>query len=411
MSKHTLIIRQINSNLESKLSFQGEESFFLLCKKNGIKLDFACGGKGICGKCKIKFLKGAPIPNATERKFIHPNMLREGYRLACLTKINCDCEIEVPKEAMVSFDIVENAQEICWDYDGDSFGQASYFISMDLGTTTIVMEKRSIKDGKVLDVFKEVNDQRIYGADVVSRMEASINGKKDELKATIEKQIEKGIKYFGDKEQCACLLIAGNTVMQHILMGYDCEKLGKAPFTPETLDQIETEICGIKTYLLPGYSAFVGADIFADVKAIDECLCFVDEKKDEKKKVLLIDLGTNAEIVLLEKDHIYCTATAAGPAFDGGSVPGFFGSDMILYLAKLYEDGKIDSYGTLFDDTNCELSQEKIRELQLAKAAVSCGIDMLLEKTGYSYDDIDQVYLAGGFGYYINVSAAVKIGL
>lgn len=419
MSEPQLIIKRENGKIEGKLSFTMGESLLLLCKKAGISINAPCNGKGVCGKCRVKFLKGAPLPQPAERKNLTPDELRQGIRLACAAKLTGDCEVQLydekkPDAVTGHFDIRwEKYQEQC----DECSKSADCFIVADIGTTTLVMEKRKKLDGSIADVYKAVNAQRTYGADVLSRMEAALEGKGGQLSQLIIKQLAEGIKQLNaDGETADFMVIAANTTMIHLLMEYDVTGLSRAPFKPVTLEEIITEIAGIKTYIMPGISAFVGGDIAAGLHAVD----FAHENG---KWNLFIDLGTNAELVLFGKEKGICCATAAGPAFDGDAGTGFFGSDMIAVLAKLLKEEIVDETGTL-DEEHFEtgvdvplqngilhISQQQIRSLQLAKAAVRSGIEVLLKKKNLDIGQIDRVYLAGGFGYYLDVHAAVSIGL
>ena len=185
MSELQLVIKTENETSESKLFFESGESLLLLCQKAGIPVAANCGGKGICGKCKVRFLKGAPLPTAQERRFFSPDELRQGYRLACLSRLYTDCEIEVPKLRKV--DAVSKALDIKWKpidrYDG------KYFITTDIGTTTLVMQKVSASDGQVIETYKAVNAQNRFGSDVISRLEASEHGHREELSHIIRDQL------------------------------------------------------------------------------------------------------------------------------------------------------------------------------------------------------------------------------
>lgn len=429
MSHFQLIIRRENTDTESKLSFTTGESLLLLCQKAGIAPETPCGGKGICGKCRVKFLKNPPLPQPAERKSLTPDELRQGIRLLCVTRPAGDCEVLLFEEKKP--EVIGGKYDICWESVSDRGNITDgYFIAADIGTTTLVMEKRRKCDGRVEAVFKEVNVQRAFGADVLTRMEASLSGKSGELSQKMTEQLEKGVTQLcADGKKADFLVIAANTTMVHLLMNYSVEKLGRAPFIPETLDEILTEIGGIKTYIMPGYSAFVGGDIGAGLYM----LSFLQDKMQKRgrketkdspdKWNLFIDLGTNAELVLFCEDKGICCAAAAGPAFDGDAGTGFFGSDMIAVLANLLEKGIVDETGTLDDahfekgvsvpvkNGTMELSQKQIRNLQLAKAAVRSGIEILLSKAGIEKSEIGQVFLAGGFGYYLDVHGAVTIGL
>ena len=433
MSDLQLIIKYENDNAESKLFFQAGESLLLLCQKAGIALSLNCGGKGICGKCKVRFLKGAPMPGISDRRFFSPDELRQGYRLGCLVKLYSDCEVVLPEKKEP--DIIEDFVKVsfCLPETVIKNGRA-YFITTDIGTTTLVMQKRSILDGSVCAVYKAVNAQKCYGADVISRMEASMHGNREDLSNLIRGQIQEGFTTLG-LDDISFMVVAANTTMVHLLMGYDVSSLSKAPFLPKTLDEIETDIAGIPTYIMPGFSAFVGGDIFSGLLALG--MKNVDLTSDRvfehlrDKLILLLDLGTNAEMALIRNNRLVATSAAAGSAFDSIADVGIYGADIISFLYRLLKEKKIDEHGTLqgewFEkgvpyvvdedkdvntgtDAVC-ITQKHIRQMQLAKAAVRCGIDYLVEKFGCTMQEIDHVYVAGGFGYYLDIEAAFGVGL
>ncbi len=409
MSELQLVIKTENETSESKLFFKSGESLLLLCQKAGIPVAANCGGKGICGKCRVRFLKGAPLPTAQERRFFSPDELRQGYRLACLSRLYTDCEIEVPKLRRV--DAVSKAPDIKWKpidgYDG------KYFITTDIGTTTLVMQKVSASDGQVIETYKAVNAQNRFGSDVISRLEASEHGHREELSHIIRDQLCQGVEKLGGND-VLFMVIAANTTMVHLLMEYDVQGLSKAPFDAVCLDEIRTEISGIDTYIMPGYSAFVGGDIFSGILAVGSTT--------NNSPTLLIDLGTNAEMVLFDSDQMAATSAAAGSAFDSIADVGLFGADVVAILYRLLKEHRIDCHGTLQDEwfeqgvaieykKQVYITQDHIRRMQLAKAAVRCGIDYLSEAFGCALQDIGQVYVAGGFGYYLDVEAAFGVGL
>lgn len=417
MADGTLVIRDKNNDVISKLSFTNGESLLLLCQKAGITVDTACNGKGVCGKCKVQFIEGAPLPQPTERQKLSAEELRNGMRLACLTRLTADCEIVLRKG--IEPDAVTGNFDMAWQEEWQG-----YFLVADIGTTTVVIEKRRKCDGSIVGTYRAVNAQRVYGADVLSRMEAATSGNAETLQTAIREQLTEGVTQLCAVEPADFMVIAANTTMIHLLMKYPVEGLAKAPFCPETLDEVETEIAGLKTYIMPGISAFVGADIVAGVLAVESMAQQLHQKVEQNKGYkLFIDLGTNAELVLYNKNGGICTATAAGPAFEGDAGIGFFGSDMVAILAKLYENGIIDENGTLDDEyftsgvkipygeKEMHISQQQIRNLQLAKAAVRTGIEVLMQKADITEEEIKHVYLAGGFGYYLDVHAAAVIGL
>lgn len=294
-------------------------------------------------------------------------------------------------------------------------------IAADIGTTTIVMQLRRVTDGEVLETFRSVNPQRKYGLDVLSRIQAAMQAESpaEDMQSMVREILLQGIRQFEEiaesrQAQIYGMVIAGNTTMVHLLMGYPVDTLGKAPFFSEHLEEIQTRIGEVDTLIMPGFSAFVGADILAGVYGLEM------GENPKGKLSLLLDLGTNGEMVLGNQNKMLAAATAAGPAFEGRLDAGVWGADAIHFLALLYEKGLVDETGLLADpyfETGVTIgstiiTQADIRSLQLAKAAVHAGIQILCEEYGAETGKaIDRVYLAGGFGYFLNPKDAVAIGL
>ena len=287
-------------------------------------------------------------------------------------------------------------------------------IATDVGTTTIAMELLS-EDGTVEDSFACLNPQAKYGADVVSRVLAAEDPEKRKemhsmVKSAWARGAERFLKCLKDGEK-PCMVIAANTVMSYLLLGHDPKELGQAPFTATHLSGGEFELDDVHCMVLPGFSAFVGADLFAGAIA-----CKMTEKSEIQ---LLVDLGTNGEILLGNRDLILATATAAGPAFEGGPAKGTFGSDLVRLVARLLEEGILDETGLLSEPYftkgirigNVLMTKEAIRSLQVAKAAIQAGISVLMEQYGIAPEEISRVVLGGGFGYFLDPADAVRIGL
>lgn len=378
-------------------------------------------------------------------------------------------------EAVAEYAVSEKEGTVnCDALKADNEKGNMYAIAIDLGTTTLAF---SLVDGASAQIFHTVtmlNSQRKYGADVLSRIQASVDGKKDGLRKAIQNDLCEGIDKLlkeykiitvadSSSEQQSMdidhIVISGNTTMIHFLMGYDCSTLGIYPFVPVNTELISgpaEEIIGykqpgaeIKTTILPSVSAFIGGDIVAGLYALD----FASNKEIS----LFVDLGTNGEIALGNCDRILTTSVAAGPAFEGGNIScgtgsvagaicaveinrndvsdiklktiynvppcGICGTGVIETVAELLKCGLIDETGLLADeyfDTGFPLTNEQepisftqqdIRQFQLAKAAVCTGVEVLIKEYGITTDEIDKVYIAGGFGYHLNVAKATSIGL
>lgn len=411
-----------------------------ILRMNDIPINAVCGGKGTCGKCRVRISAGmSPLVSA----------------LACRTPVEEDCTV-VPEDCLTGeFSIVT-------DYEEQNKAAADkndkYGIAVDIGTTTIAMQLISEKSGTVVDTYAALNSQRPFGADVISRIEASNTGKKAELRQAISQDLLKGIRKLTGQGETLVerMVIGGNTTMIHLLMGYSCETLGVYPFQPINVETIHTtygtlfeqEEEGFSITICPGISAFVGGDITTGLMALDF---------DKNEKIsLLIDLGTNGEMAIGNCNKILVTSTAAGPAFEGGniicgigSVPGAIcalsvngkemdirtigdepacgicGTGVIDATYEFLKEKYVDETGMMveeyFDDgvrlaqgeggQDIAFYQKDIREIQLAKSAIRAGAETLVLCYGTSWDMIDKVYVAGGFGYHIDISKAVRIGL
>lgn len=282
-------------------------------------------------------------------------------------------------------------------------------VCIDIGTTTVAMEY--IKSG-AKKTYKVLNPQRRFGADVLSRIEAANRGRSDELHSLIRFALKKGIKEVTDGEAPKKIIAAGNTTMVHLLMNYSCDTLGGYPFKSEHLKTIETDLDNIPMAVLGGISAFVGGDIVSGLYMCDFDL--------SDKVNLFVDLGTNGEMAIGNKDKVIATSTAAGPAFEGGRIScDIKGTDIIAVMADMLEKKIMDGTGKLSDAyfengyklDSVTVLQQDIREIQMAKAAVRAGVECLIDAYGVQYDDIGTVYLAGGMGYVLSPEKAAMIGL
>lgn len=293
-------------------------------------------------------------------------------------------------------------------------GKGRRLVTADIGTTTIAMLLYH-EDGSVADRYVSVNPQTMYGADVLSRIRAARQPEcAQRMRRQAEEVLEKGLRRFSGKltqGESLSMVLAGNTTMTYLLMGWDTGELGQAPFAASRLEAAKRKVAGVPCFVFPGLSAFVGGDIAAGMYA-----CRMAEREEI---TLLVDLGTNGEMALGNRRRRIACATAAGPAFEGGVNAGIWGSDMVSLLARLLEEKAMDATGLLapeyFDRGirigNVQVTQASVRSIQLAKAAIGAGIEILLEKYGIRAGQVDRVVLAGGFGYYLRPKAAARIGL
>lgn len=418
-----------------------------------------CGGTGKCGKCKIRILEGDLPVAESDRQHFTASELERGFRLACRAYPEGAVKVEILFCGEDDFEAVAEHARPGMAPVGDRSG--SFGIAVDIGTTTIAMQLVALDTGEIAGTYTALNRQRRFGADVISRIKASVEGHKEELRRSICEDLGKGIRsLIRDAgiltDTVMVLAIAGNTTMIHLLMGYSCEGLGAYPFTPVNAGLIESAYESIfgdtflqaKVRILPGISVFVGGDIVSGL---------YEQNADRSEEYsLLIDLGTNGEMALGNKERILVTSAAAGPAFEGGNIHfgvgsvkgaiasvtigdrgtevetidgkapiGICGTGVIEAVAEFLRMGLMDETGCLeeayFEDgyplaeaedgSAIFLTQKDIREIQLAKAAVRAGLEILLLRYGITGEEVARVYLAGGFGFHLNCHKAASIGL
>ena len=414
---------QININDKTFILHKGESIFQMLLRQEMIFLSF-CGGKGRCGRCRIKFHKGTTLPSASDRLFLTPDEIRSGIRLACTSKPKTDCVIDLIMEEKKDTKIISSYDLSDWEDSKYEESEPKAVIAVDIGTTTLAMQLILTLNSHIEAEYRKMNPQRAYGPDVISRIEADGRGEGSRMQKLIRDEVEHGIRILleqyklqfkeTDANNRIPVVIAGNTVMQHIFMGFSTATLGIHPFTPVDVREQKLQIAGENIAFMPGISAFVGADIVAGVYALKMC-----SQENQSKVSLLIDLGTNGEMALGNAKRLLVSATAAGPAFEGRSISPMDGTDLIDITAKLLEQGILDETGLMVEPyfeqgyqyKNNTVTQEDIRALQMAKAAICAGIRIMMREYPITPEEIDTVYLAGGFGYYLDSNSAAIIGL
>lgn len=325
---------------------------------------------------------------------------------------------------------------------------------IDLGTTTVAMVYYNAPHQTVFcsEVFP--NPQLPFGSDVISRIKYDVefhdeHALRNCIRDELSKRYDAVVARHKNMHIRTCL-IGGNTTMIHLLSDLSLKGMMGAPFSPcpDSSVRFEQKSGDTDIILLPWLSAFIGGDILSGMLYLD-----FDRRSDT---CLLADLGTNGELALLYKNQIYTAGTAAGPAFEGSglkhgspAVPGAIcditlgkimprlqtienklptgicGSGAISILSELLSCGYMDSSGILTpkfpeeglmicksrENRNIIFTPDDVRQMQLAIAAISAGIDALCHKAGIKTSQIDHLYLAGGLGYHINISKAAVTGL
>ena len=418
-------LRVILEGKVHELTHLREATLSQLLLEAGFDAPTPCGGSGKCGKCRVRAAgELLPAPDAS------------GNCLACQTKLAGDAVVwlDAPRvmEAIEGMGVLP-------EFTLDPL-KGGYGLAVDIGTTTLAAQMVSLKDGRVLGAVTAENPQRMVAHDVIGRTKASLEGKRTLLRDLIRAELlrmentlceREGI----EKEQISARICTGNTTMLYLLTGRAPDSLAAAPFEADCLFGFEEE--GV--YLPACFGAYVGADIV--------CALLASDMVQRHQTTMLIDIGTNGEIALFHGGKLYCCATAAGPAFEGVGIScgvssvrgaiesvwvedgqlrvhtiaetepvGLCGSGLIDATAALLELGQIDETGAM-DDEETEiapgvvLTQKDVRMIQLAKGSICAGMRTLMAMANISENDVEALYIAGGFGRHINLENAIRIGL
>lgn len=402
-----------------------------------------CGGHGKCGKCKMIAAGALSQLSEAEQRLLTKDEIQRGVRLSCLTHVLGDCEVEtlfpVQKTQIVTEGILPKFERPIF---------SNYGIAMDIGTTTLAARLYG-PDGSVLAEASCLNPQSQWGADVISRIEAAMHGEAQSLTHAIQSALNGMILDLSaavGSENVDYVVITGNTVMLSLLVGQSVEPFSHAPFEATRLfGEIHTAdalslsalLPDTPVYLPPCIGAFVGADITCAILAAGLC---------QHDTAMLADIGTNGELALWHKGCLTVCATAAGPAFEGvgismgmrgeagaidkvelqngtlyahvigGAEPkGICGSGLVDAAACLLDNETVDESGYMEGPVVIKepvtLTAKDIRMLQLAKSAICAGALTLLDEQDAEPAQVRTLYIAGGFGNYLNKESAGKIGL
>ncbi len=510
----------------------------------GLPIESTCGGRGTCGKCKVRVLEGHAEPTPADHRHLGQEAIEEGWRLSCRCEIGEDMSCEVPgllrtpkaatmgvgrfvllepnvRKVLLSLpepsledarshlrrvkDALEaeglevthgpslltrlarvmagGAREVTATVVGDHLVEVEegnergrmFGVALDVGTTTVVATLIDLTTGAAAAVESTINRQAPYGADVIARMGHAMttDGGLAELRAavldTVNGLVESVCSTAGvGRGHVYEAVVVGNATMLHLLLGVDPRSIALAPFTATFLEPQDLSAADAaieihpegRVVLFPSIGAYVGADVVGDAVATGLAR--------EERLRLLVDVGTNGEIVCGSIDRVVATAAPAGPAFEGGQIlhgmrategaiegvvlddgvhlqviggdvepRGICGSGLVDVVAQLrlrcllrengmllsreeavlaehpLADRLVDRNGVrafaLTDDV--VLTQLDVRELQSAKGAIATGIEVAMHALGVSAADLDEVMLAGSFGTYINPESARVIGL
>jgi len=459
-------------------------SLFECAESLGIYVPTSCIKQGKCKECLVEVVEGMDLlsPKTSQEKH-----LKENFRLSCRAHIAKDSglirchtmrrgEMKIERHA---FHLPVESRTLKLDpcvtrsgnkvlLDGKEIGSTNgpiHGLAMDLGTTTIVLRLLNLETGEVVADSSFENPQRFGGSDVMSRIHYDTEHRDKILQRTLAGYLSHAIEDFpADPQSIYEMVVAGNSTMRDIFFRLNVYSIGQNPY--QSITEIElkkgerttTSLNGnakrlllpinpkARVYGMPIISGHVGADAAACMLAIDLA--------NESRLVAVMDIGTNTELILGNKEKIFAASCPAGPAFEGGKITngmpglpgaiekvviapdgsltfdvignvpaeGICGSGLIDLLSELIRTGRVNRLGRFerdekevvlssYGNEKIVFTESDINELAQAKGANAAGLHVVFNKYGIRFDDLDIFYLAGGFGRHVDVESSKRIGL
>ncbi len=430
-------------------------------RKLGIEVGSECGGKGICGQCVVRIGEGEealnPLTGAEKQFDLGPS-----ERLACQARIVKPGNLRVFVKNVGSYSIdpfvrVADGRMMLTLPDGERdlgpYEGGIYGLAIDVGTTTLVSQLVDLESGEVVATFAQRNPQAGFGDDVISRIDHTMRNETGlaELQQAViggvNGQVEQMRREHDIDPRHVCEVVAaGNPTMRDLFFGVEVRTLGVIPFEPTSREPINARAADLGLQINPDANVYgpslmgshVGADCLADIMTAD--------LYHRERVSVIIDIGTNGEVVIGNRDHMMTASCAAGGAYEGAQVGcgvgaiegaianisiqdgtadyttiggrepiGVCGSGLIDLLAELLKAGIMTNKARIAEDfriaDGLSFTQEDIYALITAKAGLRLYQDLVIKYYGITLDEVDKIYLAGAFGNYINVESAVTIGL
>jgi uncharacterized 2Fe-2S/4Fe-4S cluster protein (DUF4445 family) len=430
----------------------------------GLPLEQPCAGRGTCGKCKVLVETGVHPPDEIELANLSSGELAIGSRLACRARVQNDAKVTLAPIVVYSNKIFKASSRY-------KRGDTPLGIAVDLGSTTVAAFLTLLEDGEVCAGAASLNQQTIFGADVISRLAAATDNLADAERlhklalASINQAVDSLKLSPRVRQRVERVTVVGNVAMHHLLAQLPLNTLAELPFQPHSKTAIQdaTHLMGgifpesTRVTLPPLIGGFVGSDALA-------CLAYFGFDHPPGPTAA-IDLGTNGEVMITDGRRIVTASTAAGPAFEGVNIScgtravdgaivrvrldggelvfdtigdelpvGLTGSGLLSVIYELREAGVIDASGRidpnpptfsgrigedslgarfvpLTPDGHLSLSQWDVRELQKAKGAIRAAVDILLAELDLKPSELQRVVLTGSFGGQIDIAAVLALGM
>jgi uncharacterized 2Fe-2S/4Fe-4S cluster protein (DUF4445 family) len=439
------------------------ESLYQVLTRAGINLNSYCGGQGICGKCRVRLIGNVPLPTESDLAHLSSEEINEGIRLACDLYPDIDMVVEIPEPVSAS-EYKLNVEDLRCPLDPwRDRPSGGLVLAVDLGTTNIVGHLLDPLKGKIIASATIANSQSIFGQDVMTRLAyCSHHGEK--AKKTFEdlalSDIEKLAELTSDKsERITDVVAVMNTAMETLMLGLSPDKLGRYPYEsgidgPVHISPfMDGHLRGTTIHIPPVIGGFVGSDTVSALLAVSAL--------NQPPPYLLVDIGTNAEVVIVTKETMLASSTAAGPAFEGlgiscgmrgvegaiesvrfnegafkisvignKSAAGVTGSGLFSLIGELLRAGALDQFGAMVPERipqnllrrgksarevilspDVTVSEDDIQQFILAKAAIRAAVETVLAHVNLRADEINAIFLSGVFASRIHPRDVLTTGL
>ncbi len=450
--------------LGRRIDFSPGQNLYQALTRAGIRITQACGGRGICGKCRIRYLSPPPLPTQADLKHTTGEQRQDGQRLACTHTPLLGSHVELLSKATPLPAKLELGIEHLPVDPWPGLNEGDLVMALDLGTTNLVGHLLDPVKGRLLGATSLLNSQSIFGADVMSRLTLASHGGPEarrEMQQLTLGDLEALVAPWNLGEgNIKHLVGVMNTAMASMLLNWDPDELGRHPCRVQQEGPIHYSpaglsgaLAGVSIHLPSMLGGFVGADT---TSALWAALA-----QGPQPPFALLDIGTNAEVALVTSDEILCCSCAAGPAFEGAGLSsgmraapgaidhvkiehgrvqfsvigktepkGITGSGILSLMAALLEVGAMDNFGALIPGVlesgvvqtgpdgrsvllyqGVSVSDQDIEQIMLAKAAAAAGLEVLFEKAGLHPKEITQLFLCGTFAGHLKVEDVLTIGL
>jgi uncharacterized 2Fe-2S/4Fe-4S cluster protein (DUF4445 family) len=465
MSKQTVF--QIDwQPVGRRVESQAGRSLLEAAQSAGIELAAVCGGDGICGTCRVRLMRGEATPVTPEEQalFSHEE-LAQGYRLACRAFPRSDITLDIPPDSLTAPQRLQLESKTI-EIKPDAVERTAFGLAVDIGTTKLAAYLLDLRAGRTLAQAGAMNPQIAYGEDVISRIayaNAHTDGRQI-LQACLVETLNQLVRELCvdaaiEREQIVKAVVVGNTAMHHLFAGLPVRQLGEAPYLPATREALEIAARDVGLQLAPKVHIYMPPIIAGFVGTDHVAMILSTGLWQPGRTRLALDIGTNTEISLAAGGQLWSCSCASGPVFEGAHIrdgmraapgaiervqiihgnvhfqtinhlppAGLCGSGILDVVAELYKADLLDAQGRLRHARgdkgfvlvpasaaghhhNIVVTRRDVHEVQLAKAAIRAGTEILLRRAGLSASEVDEVIIAGAFGSYLDVNSAIRIGM